>query len=119
MESFRLLEDLEFHAEAPYAQPLLVNSAARILRWTLQPGQQVREHAAPGSPFYVVILKGRGAFAGPDGREEIVSVGTLLLFGPGESHSVRALDEQLVFIGFLEGVESMRPDRTGGALHHE
>lgn len=119
MESFALLGNLEFHDQVAYAQPLLVDKDARILRWMLKPGQEVREHSVPGSPFYVVILKGRGGFTGPDGAEEIFGAGSLLLYAPGECHSVRALDEELVFIGFLQGVEAMRPDRIGGVLHRD
>jgi quercetin dioxygenase-like cupin family protein len=116
MESYRLLSDLEFHDGDPFAQPILVDKDVRILRWLLKPGQVIRDHAAPGSPFYAVILKGRGMFAGPDGEEVEHGVGALLTFAPGETHSVRAVDEELVFVGFLQGVEAMRPDHAGGVL---
>lgn len=116
MESYKLLDSLEFHEQVPFAEPLLVDKDVRILRWMLRPGQQVKEHAAPGSPFYVVVLRGRGLFAGPDGREEEHGPGSLLVFGSGEPHSVRAVDEDLVFVGFLHGVDAMRPDHAGGVL---
>lgn len=82
MESYRLLSDLEFHDGDPFAQPILVDKNVRILRWMLKPGQVVREHAVPGSPFHVVILKGRGLFGGPDGDEVEHGVGALLVFAP-------------------------------------
>lgn len=116
MQSYPLLANLEYHETVPYAQPLLVDKDARILRWMLKPGQQIREHAAPGSPFFVVVLKGRGMFAGSDGREQECPAGSLLVFAPGESHTVRALDEELIFVGFLQGVDAMRAERTGGEL---
>src|SRR5690606_36094293 len=62
MKSQQLLDDLEFHQSVPFAQPLFVRSDGRILRWMLKPGQQIREHSVPHSPFYVVVLKGHGMF---------------------------------------------------------
>jgi hypothetical protein len=47
-------------------------------------------------------LEGQGDFSGGDGIERIVGSIALLVFEPGEQHSVRALDN-LVFIGFLHG----------------
>ncbi|MEO8288292.1 MAG: hypothetical protein ABI670_17850 [Chloroflexota bacterium] len=34
-------------------------------------------------------------------------------------HTVRAMDEDLVFVGFLHGVPSNISDRVGGLLAHE
>ena len=119
MIATQLLADLEFHDPVPYAQPLLVDQHSRILRWMLKPGQQVGEHKVPGSPFYVVVLKGRGMFAGSDGQEQEVGPGSLLIFEPNERHSVRALDEELVFVSFLEGTEQMRSERIGGEIGRE
>lgn len=111
-----LLDQPEFRDAVPFAQPLLVNQNVRILRWMLKPGQSVREHNAPGSPFYVIVLEGRGLFAGADGREQEAGPGGLLIFEPGENHTVHALGENLIFVGFLQGVEEMRPDHVGGTL---
>lgn len=119
MKSKQLLKDLEFHDTVPFAQPILVDTYSRILRWMLKPGQNIEEHQIPDSPFYVVILKGRGMFAGADGHEQEYELNDLLLFEPGEIHTVRALDEELVFISFLRGVDTMRSDRTGGEIGRE
>ena len=116
MKAHQLLVDLKFHDSAPFAQPILVDQDSRILRWMLKPGQQIEEHRVPNSPFHVLVIKGRGMFAGADTQEEEYGPGSLLVFKPDEPHTVRALDEELVFIGFLQGVESMRPERTGGEM---
>jgi quercetin dioxygenase-like cupin family protein len=104
MEVIGLLDQLEFHALNPYAQPLHVADNGRILRFMLQPGQSIRDHNAPHSPFYAVVLSGEGVFAGGDGREQRVGPGSLLIFAAGESHQVQALDTELVFVGFLQGI---------------
>lgn len=119
MKSKSLLESLEFHDRVPFAQPLFVDANSRILRWMLKPGQKTEEHQVPDSPFYIVILKGYGMFSGADGHEHKYGPHDLLLFEPGETHAVRALDEELVFISFLQGVATMRSDRTGGEIGRE
>ncbi len=116
MRTMPLLENLEFHEAAPYAQPLYVDEYGRVLRFTLKPGQSIAEHETPHSPFYVVVLKGHGAFAGGDKEEHQFGPNNLLIFEPGECHTVRALDEELVFIGFLHGVTGARPGKVGGEL---
>jgi quercetin dioxygenase-like cupin family protein len=68
----------------------------------LKRGQSIREHNAPSSPFYVVVLSGQGVFAGADEVEQTLGPNALLVFEPGEDHIVRAL-EDLVFVGFLHG----------------
>jgi quercetin dioxygenase-like cupin family protein len=110
MQTIQLMEQLEFHESNPYAQPLHVTDTGRILRFMLKPGQSIREHNAPHSPFYAVILSGEGLFAGGDGQEKRVGPGALVVFTPGESHQVRALDSELVFVGFLHGIP---PDLRG------
>ena len=103
MKSINLLDKLEFRDKDPLAQPLHVDRHGRALLFTLKPGQSIREHNAPSSPFSVVILQGKGIFAGGDGIEQTVGPNTLLIFDPGENHVVRALDK-LVFVGFLHEV---------------
>lgn len=104
MQVIRLLSHLEFRTPNPYAQPLHVADNGRILRFMLKPGQSIREHNAPHSPFYAVILSGEGVFAGGDGQEQRLGPGSLLIFEAGESHQVQALDSELVFVGFLQGI---------------
>jgi len=103
MKAFQPLEDVAFHDANPYAYPLLVNEQGRILRFALKPGQVVREHNAPHSPVYLVVLQGTGVFAGADGVEHKFGPNVLLTFEPGEQHAIRAQDEDLVFLAFLHG----------------
>ncbi len=102
MKSINLSKGYEFNPKGPRADPLHVSRDGRVILFTLMPGQLIREHNSPSSPFYVIILSGQGIFTGGDGVEEKVGPNTLLVFEPGEQHAVRALDD-LVFIGFLHG----------------
>jgi quercetin dioxygenase-like cupin family protein len=102
MKSVNLFEDWQFDNNRPHANLLHVDRNGRAILFTLNCEQTIREHNAPISPFYAIILSGRGIFTGGDGVEQIVGPNTLLVFESGEQHTVRALDE-LAFIGFLHG----------------
>jgi quercetin dioxygenase-like cupin family protein len=110
MKIYQLLENLTFHPDNPYAEPLSVDGQGRILRFSLRPGQSIREHQVPSSPFIVIVIKGHGIFTGAGGEDQKVGPDALIEFVPGETHSVRALDEELIFVGILHTV----PDRLFG-----
>lgn len=116
MRKINLLEQLTFHQNRPYSEPLLVDSHARVLRFTLKPGQTIAEHNAPSSPFYVVGLAGSGIFTDGEGVSHRVAPDDLLIFEVGEKHSVAALDEDFVFLGILLSAPRVRDDHVGGTL---
>ncbi len=102
MKVTNLLENLQYGSKDAHAEPIHADRAGRAILFTLKPGQSIREHNAPSTPFFVVVLKGRGAFAGGDGVERTCGPDTLLVFDPGENHAIRAFEE-LVFVGILHG----------------
>lgn len=104
MKSIMLHDNVIFHDNDPNAEPLFVDETGRILRFALKPGQIVKEHTAPHSPVYIVVLKGSGLFSGGDNQDERFGPGTLLVFDTGEVHAIRAEAEELVFVAFLHGV---------------
>jgi quercetin dioxygenase-like cupin family protein len=101
MKSTNLTKNWKFNDKGPHAEPLYADQNGRVILFTLKPDQSIREHNAPSSPFYVVILSGRGIFAGRDGKEQTFGPNTLLTFDPAENHTIHALEE-LVFVGFLQ-----------------
>lgn len=116
MLSLSQVSNAEFRDNSPHSEALYFDAHGRALRFSLRPGQTIKEHKAPNSPFYVVILQGRGVFTDGQGAEHEVGPDTLLIFEPGEDHSVRALDEDLVFLGFLHGVPSTPEGKRGGSM---
>lgn len=112
MKTFALFENVIFNEPNPNAEPLHVDRHGRILRFALKPGQVVREHNAPNSPVNIVILQGHGLFAGGDGQEQKLGPETMILFDPGENHTIKALDEPFIFIVILH--EAPNPSREGG-----
>lgn len=106
MKTVNLLERLTFGDKDPHAEPLHVDRQGRAILFTLKPGQSIREHNAPSSPFFAVVLKGNGVFTGGDGVEHACGPNTLIICDAGEQHSIRAIEE-LVFVGFLHGVPGL------------
>lgn len=108
MKIIALLENLNSGDSDSIATPLHVDPDGRALLFSLKPNQSIREHNAPSSPFFAVVLKGEGAFSGADGIEHTCGVNSLLVFDAGEQHAIRALNEGLVFVGFLHGVPTSK-----------
>jgi quercetin dioxygenase-like cupin family protein len=116
MQSLSLLDDLVFDEDNPNAQPLLVDSDSRILRFALKPGQKIEEHTAPSSPLYMVVLKGTGLFSGGDGKKKEFGPNSLLVFEQAEPHSIEALQEDLIFLAFLKPISDEIPPKNAGGL---
>lgn len=102
MKTINLLDNLQFGDTDPRAEPLHVDREGRAILFTFKPNQSIREHNAPSSPFFAVVLKGHGIFTSGDGVEHTCGPNTLLVFDAGENHSIRAIDE-LIFLGILHG----------------
>ncbi|MCC7119101.1 MAG: cupin domain-containing protein [Anaerolineales bacterium] len=102
MKTINLLENLKFGEKDPRAEPLHADREGRAILFTLKPGQTIREHNAPSSPFFVVIVKGTGIFTDGSGAEHTCGPNAMLIFDAGENHAVTAVDE-LVFVGVLHG----------------
>ncbi len=102
MKAIDLLENVKFGEKDPHGEPLHADRQGRAILFSLHPGQSIREHNAPHSPLFVVVVKGRGVFAGEDGVEQTCGPNTLLVFDAGENHAIHAVEE-LVFIAILHG----------------
>ncbi len=62
------------------------------------------------------LPQGEGLFAGGDGTERRLGPGFLAILDPGEAHSVRALDGDLVFVAILHGEPTARPGAVAGTM---
>jgi hypothetical protein len=82
MKAIDLFENWQFDPKGPHADPLHVDKNGRAILFTLGPQQTIRGHNVPSSPFFVVILTGRGFFAGGDGLEREVGANTVLCLNP-------------------------------------
>jgi quercetin dioxygenase-like cupin family protein len=102
MRTFELLKDISYSEKNPHAESLHSNEEGRALRFAFLPGQILHAHDAPNSPVHIIILQGRGMFTDEDGIERECSDGMMVAFDAGESHSVRALDEKLVYMAIYK-----------------
>lgn len=116
MKTIGLRDGLAFDEDRPHAVPVHADAAGRVLRFTLRAGQRLKEHASPGSPAYLVVIEGEGLFAGGDGMEQRLGPGFLAILDPGEAHSVRALDGDLVVVAILHGEPTARPGAVPGTM---
>ncbi len=118
MKATQILSQVKFRDAGPTGDPLYVDRNGRVILFALKPGQTIKGHEVPDSPFYVVVLQGHGFFAGSDGEERPAGPNDLLIFDQGEVHTVRAGADDLVFLGFLHGVPSNTSEKVGGEIAH-
>ncbi|MEM7007707.1 MAG: cupin domain-containing protein [Thermodesulfobacteriota bacterium] len=103
MEHVELLKDIKFSDEHPIAQSIHADKNGRLLHFALEPGQEIKEHSSPTSPVYIVVLKGEGTFYSGDGSNIKAKLGSIIMYEVGEKHSIKAGEEQLVFVAILHG----------------
>lgn len=102
MRTINLFEGIKFNQRNAHAESLHSNEDGRALRFAFLPEQHIKQHEAPHSPIHLIILQGRGMFASGDGVECECSEGMMVAFDAGEPHTVRALDEKLVYVAIYK-----------------
>jgi quercetin dioxygenase-like cupin family protein len=105
MNAFSLFDHIKFDEHRPHAEPVSVGKDSRALLFCLRAGQILKEHNAPHSPVNILVLKGQGMFSGGDRREQQLGPNALVVIAPGEGHTIRALNEDLVFVAILHGAQ--------------
>lgn len=87
-----------FSPDGPGVQLLHTDDWMKVLLVGLEPGQSLPPHQGPGASFS--FLAGRGVLR--IGDEELdVAAGGLAVVPRGETRSIRAVAERLVFLGTL------------------
>lgn len=111
MDLFKLMKNIEFSdGEHGHAQVLYADASSRALRFALKKGQKI-DNFYPHSPVQVIILKGSGVFEGKNGYQTATN-NTLIHFAEDEEFSVRAENEELVFIALMHGSTRVDPDHA-------
>lgn len=110
MEHYALLEHAKF-SDAPTGNATAIHKSkyGRVMVFALRDGQALPEHKAP-APVNVVVIQGRGVFAGGEGVEVKAAAPALLTMRPGENHSVRADGGDLVFAVLLGNATAADPE---------
>lgn len=103
MKILNITENIQFDNKHPHAEALSADENLRVFRFSLLPGQEIKEHKSPTSPVCINIIKGKGEFWGENGTKKQLEKGSLIIFNKNEIHGISALNEELVFIALLEG----------------
>ncbi len=103
MEHVDLMQDIKFNDSHPIAQSIHADKNGRLLQFALEPGQELKEHSNSTSPVYLLILKGEGVFRGDNGSQAVAGPGSIVIYDVDEKHSVKAGEEELVFVAILHG----------------
>lgn len=103
MEHVNLMEGIKFNDSHPIAQSIHADKNGRLLQFALEPGQELKEHSNSSSPVYLLILKGEGVFRGKDDSRTVAGPGSIIIYDVDEKHSVKAGDQELVFVAILHG----------------
>lgn len=86
----------KFSEESPQRELVYQDRNARVIRFYLKGGQEIKPHTSPSSVF-ITVLKGKLSFcAGAVDREEILEVGSTIFYEPEELHGFKALDDSVV-----------------------
>lgn len=72
---------------------------ARVVGFTLQPGQTIPAHES-ASTVLVHVVAGSGTFRGADGATTLAA-GQAAVFAPGETHAIEAGDAPLRFLAVI------------------
>ena len=111
MDLFKLMKNIEYSdGEHGHAQVLYADAASRALRFTLKKGQKI-DNFCPHSPLQVIVLKGSGVFESMKGYQTVGN-STLIYFAEDEEFSVRAENEELIFIAIMRGSTKVDPDHA-------
>lgn len=103
MEHVNLMEGIKFNDDHPIAQSIHADKNGRLLQFALKPGQELKEHSNSTSPVYLLILKGEGVFRGEGDTQTVGGPGSIIIYDVNEKHSVKAGDQELVFVAILHG----------------
>lgn len=109
MSAVKKLE--EKFGEKPIVEMVYQDENAKVVRFYLRNGQEVKPHTSPSSVF-ITVLKGKLAFvSGKQGEDEILCAGDTIFYEPKELHGFKALEDSVV-----EAVITPRPDKMKVSL---
>lgn len=101
----------EKFGEKPQVEVVYQDDNAKVVRFYLKRGQEIRPHSSPSSVF-ITVLRGKLSFLlGEEGKEETLGVGDSVYYEPKELHGFKALEDSIV-----EAVITPKPDKMRVSL---
>ncbi len=87
--------EMNFQEDKPSRKLLYEDINAKVIRFYLKKGQEIKPHKSPSSVF-ICVLKGKGLFSLPDGEETLLEEGSSVFYAPMELHGFKALEDLVV-----------------------
>ncbi len=84
----------EKFGDKPTAELVYEDVNARVVRFYLKGGQEIKPHTSPSSVF-ITVLKGKLIFLSDEGETE-VSQGSTVFYKPEERHGFKAVEDSVV-----------------------
>lgn len=85
-----------FSQESPSRELVYEDRNAKVIRFYLKKGQEIKPHRSPSSVF-ISILEGKlSFFIGCEGKEETLDAGSTVFYEPEELHGFKALEDSVV-----------------------
>ncbi len=86
----------KFSVEGPAKELVYEDQNAKVVRFFLKEGQEIKPHKSPSSVF-IYVIKGKLSFyIGKDDREEVLESGATVFYEPEELHGFKALEDSIV-----------------------
>ena len=95
----------EKFSEKPVSEKVYEDENAKVVRFYLKEGQEIKPHRSPSSVF-ITVLKGKLIFSAENGELE-AKEGDTVFYKPNELHGFKALENSVV-----EAVITPKPQRT-------
>ncbi len=93
MAVIKKLEE-NFSDLSPQRDLVYEDGNAKVIRFYLKEGQEIKPHRSPSSVF-ITVLRGSLVFTSEEG-EETLEEGTTIFYKPQELHGFRALKDSIV-----------------------
>ncbi len=88
--------ELNFDEKSPRTEVVYNHEHARVIRFYLKDGQEIKPHKSPSSVF-ITVLKGElNFYMGKEDKEEILRAGDTVFYEPEELHGFKAIEDSVV-----------------------
>lgn len=85
----------KFSERSPFRELVYEDTNARVIRFYLREGQEIRPHRSPSSVFISVLSGKLSFFIGREGKEETLDAGSTVFYEPEELHGFKALEDSV------------------------
>ncbi len=86
----------KYSSESPVRELVYEDANAKVIRFHLKEGQEIKPHRSPSSVFISVLAGKLSFYLGSEEKEEVLEKGATVFYEPEELHGFRALENSVV-----------------------